>query len=168
MVSSLGVGVQAFFVEPGQALISDPTDIEKIGLATVKGTVYLVSNTVDGVFTVVSTFTRALGRGVGQLCMDDIFTHERLALQRQPRNSFEAAIRPLRDIFNGIYCAGFGLARVPARNYRIYGMKGLVTGTLKGIFGAPVKVFVGTLDAVTHTGDAVAQGKILCIKTITI
>ena len=35
---------------------------------------------------------------------------------------------------------------------------------LKGIFGAPVKVFVGTLDAVTHTGDAVAQGKVLLMS----
>ena len=104
LVSSLGVGVQAFFVEPGQAIINDPTDIERIGLATVKGTVYLVSNTVDGIVTTVSTFTRALGRGVGQLCMDDIFTHERLNLQRQPRDSLQLAIRPVRDMGNGLYC----------------------------------------------------------------
>jgi hypothetical protein len=39
LVSSLGVGVRDFFYEPAHALLSNPTEIRKIGKSVVKGAI---------------------------------------------------------------------------------------------------------------------------------
>jgi hypothetical protein len=163
LVYSLGVGVKAFFVEPAQAIINNPTDLEKIGLAAVKGTVALVSKTTDGIIGTGTTITRSVGRGIAKLSMDDIFTHQREELQRQPITAIEAFFRPIKDLNNGFYCGIVGLARVPARSYRAHGVSGLLPGIVKGVEGLPTKIVVGALDAITHSGDAIRQG----VKAIT-
>ena len=146
------MGVKTFFVEPAQAIINNPTDFEKIGLAAVKGTVVLFSKTTDGIIGTGTTITRSVGRGVAKLTMDDVFIHRREELQRQPLTAIDAVLRPFRDMHNGIYCSVVGLARVPARSYRAYGPSGLLPGIAKGIAGFPTKIVVGALDAITHTG----------------
>lgn len=120
---SLGVGVTAFFVEPGHAIINSPTDLDKIGLAAVKGTSQLVSKTVEGVSLLVFPIFRAFSRGLSKVTMDEIFLQNREELMRQPPTLGSAVARPFKDIGNGVYCSIVGLARVPARDYRAHGVR---------------------------------------------
>jgi hypothetical protein len=96
LLSSLTVGVSAFFYEPAHAMITSPTDLEKIGRAAMKGTFALVSNTTDGLISTGTTITRSIGRGVARLTMDEVFLKRREELQRRPVNTAEAWKRPVR------------------------------------------------------------------------
>ena len=122
------MGVKAFFCEPALAIINTPTDIEKIGLAAVKGTFALVGNTADGLLGTSTTITRSVGRNVAKLSMDDIFIRRREELQRQPGSALDAALRPFLDISNGLYCGVAGIVRVPATGFHRHHFSGAVTG----------------------------------------
>ena len=78
-------------------------------------------------------------------------------LQRPPRTAKEAALRPFRDIGNGLYCGVAGLVKVPYASVRRYGISALPSGVVKGVAGLAAKPVVGALDAVTHIGDALRQ-----------
>lgn len=159
------MGVKSFFVEPANAIINTPADFEKIGIATLKGTVVLVSKATDGVIGFGTSITRSFGRLIAKLSMDEVFTYNREELQRPPLTAMGTCLRPLKDIRNGLYCGIVGLARVPARNYRQHGVAGLIPGIAKGVAGLPTKVVVGALDAITHTGDMMRQAVKAMTKT---
>jgi vacuolar protein sorting-associated protein 13A/C len=160
LVSSLGTGVRDFFFEPAHALITNPTEIRKIGRGVVKGTMSLVSNVSGGTIGTLSTFTKAAGRAVARLSGgDSAFSKRREELMRHPKSVAAAVTRPIRDIENGIYGGLIGLIKVPYNGARRSGVYGFVTGEPVGVVGVVAKPVVGLLDAVSHIteslGDAV-------------
>ena len=157
LVTSLGIGVTDFFYEPYHALITNPTDIGKLGRGLAKGTLSVVSNTTEGMIGTGTTFTRTVGRIGARLAMDPTYVVAREELHRQPRTPAEAISRPLKDIGNGVYYGVVGLVKVPYNSYRRNKALGIVPGIAKGVAGLFAKSVVGVVDAITHTGDAVRE-----------
>lgn len=155
LLSSLGVGVKDFFYEPAHALITSPTEIRKIGRTFFKGALSLVSNTTAGFVGTGVTITRSIGRGVAKLSMDDSYMKVREKLQKPPRSIRAAALRPAKDLGYGFLHGIVGLVRVPYSHVRRKGFGALLPGVVKGIVGIAADPVVGTLDALTHSGDAV-------------
>ena len=154
LVSSLGNGVFDFFYEPTRALVTNPTELSKIGRGVVKGTLSLVGNTTDGMLGTATTISKSVGRGLAALAMDEDFLRNREQLAKQPSGISGILARPVLDVGNGLYCAIFGLVRVPYKRAEKHGPIGVVTGTIQGVGGLSAKVVVGVLDAVTHLGEA--------------
>ena len=162
-LSGIGNGVDDvnftdFLSEPSHGMITSPVEIVRVGKQVAKGTLNLVSRTTDGVIGGTTNITRSFGRGLAKISMDPSYNSVREELNKPPRTSGDAMIRPLRDVGNGIYFAVVGLAKVPYNNYRRYGKAGIISGLVKGVAGAATKPVVGVLDALTHTGDAVRAG----------
>lgn len=155
LLSSLGVGVRDFFYEPAYAIITTPTEFKKIGRGVVKGAVSLASNTADGLLGTATNVTRAFGKGVAALTMDDIFLRNRDRLNKPPLSTAGYLTRPIKDIGNGIFCGVVGIIRVPYYGAKQKGAFGFVLGVGKGIAGVAAKPVVGVLDAFTHTGDGI-------------
>ena len=158
LMSSLGVGVKDFFYEPAVAVINSPTELGKFGKSVFKGTLSLMTNTADGMIGTGTTFTRAAGRGMAKLTMDNAFMNSRLELQRVPNDAVLMMIRPLKDLRNGFYYGIVGILRVPYTNIRRYGVSGIIPGIAKGIAGVATKPVVGVLDAATHMGEGFREG----------
>ena len=158
LMSSLGLGVKDFFYEPAFAVINAPTELGKIGKSVFKGTLSLMTNTADGMIGTGTTFTRAAGRGMAKLSMDNAFMNARLELQRVPTDPLQMVIRPLKDLRNGLYYGVVGIVRVPVVNIRRYGAAGVLPGIAKGVAGVATKPVVGVLDAATHFGEGCREG----------
>lgn len=161
LVSSLGNGVRDFFFEPAHALITNPTEIRKIGRGVVKGTMSLVSNVSGGTIITLSTFTRAAGRVVARMSGgDSAFIKRREELMKRPKSVLAAVTRPIKDVENGIYGGLIGLIKVPYNGAKRNGVYGFVSGIPMGLLGVVAKPVVGVLDAVSHVtesmGDAVS------------
>ncbi len=155
LFSSLGTGVKDFFYEPTNAIITNPSEVGKIGRGVVKGTLSLVSNTAEGVLGTGTTITRSFGRGAAKLSMDETFILEREKLHRPARSLTDAGVRPVKDIMNGVYCGIAGVVTVPYRSWRMRKSAYAVSsGIAKGVAGLALKPIVGVLDAITHTGEA--------------
>lgn len=160
LVSSLGNGVRDFFFEPAHALITNPTEIRKIGRGVMKGTMSLVTNVSGGTIITLSTFTRAAGRVVARMSGgDSAFIKRREDLMKRPKSAFDAVTRPIKDIENGIYGGLIGLIKVPYNGAKRNGVYGFAAGVPMGLLGVVAKPVVGVLDAVSHVtesmGDAV-------------
>ena len=143
-----------FFYEPTSAIITNPSEVGKIGRGVVKGTLSLVSNTAEGVLGTGTTITRSFGRGAAKLSMDQTFIMEREKLHRPVQTLTEYGMRPFQDITNGVYCGVTGLVTVPYQSWRMKNktVYGLTSSVAKGVAGVALKPLVGVLDAMTHTG----------------
>lgn len=159
IVSSLGVGVRDFFFEPTHALITNPTEIRKIGRGVVKGTLSLVSNVSEGTIGTLSTITRAAGRGVARLSGgDSSFLKRREELMKRPKSLLGALTRPLRDIENGLFGGLIGIVKVPYNGAKRSGMYGFAAGVPIALVGLVAKPIVGVLDAVSHMTESLGDG----------
>jgi len=157
LVSSLGTGVKDFFYEPVHALYQT-REIKRFGKLAVKGASSLVGHAADGFIGTGTTFTRNLGRTITlKGTFDEAFMRRRIDLHQLPRTKKDIVMRPLRDIGNGVYFGIVGVVKIPYLHWKRTGLKGLPEGIAKGLTGLWTKVLVGSLDAVTHTGDAVRE-----------
>lgn len=158
---NIGSGVQDFFYEPYEGLLLGPQDFV-LGIG--KGTSSLVSNIVSGAltstFSIVSTASDSLSRGMLLLSQDDEYTRtrEENRLRRANDVSKGGMVAGMvvggENIVSGIAAGVAGLVTKPMDEAKKGGAIGFLKGVGLGVLGVAVKPVIGVSDGLT----SIAQG----------
>ena len=151
LVTGVASGVVDFFYEPGQALMTNPSEI---GAALSKGTMSLIGGTIGGSMNTVSKMTGAVGKGLGSLTMDESYITQRrgVALAEDAPDGLR---RGVEHVGSGMVRGVTGIVTNPYKEGKKSGASGFMKGMGKGLVGAVVKPAAGVLDLASDVSSGI-------------
>ena len=153
LAQDLGTGVKDFFYRPAEGFVDGPIEG---GKGLVFGTASLLGHTAKGAFGSVSRIVNTVSKSLLFLAGDEDFIdrREQEALD-QPDNVLQGLALGLKSTLTGVASGVAGIYQQPVKGARKSGVRGFVTGTLKGLGGAVVKPLSGGLDLLMKTSEGV-------------
>ena len=151
LVTGVASGVVDFFYEPGQALMTNPSEI---GAALSKGTMSLIGGTIGGSMNTVSKMTGAVGKGLGSLTMDESYITQRRGVA-QAEDATDGLMKGVEHFGSGMVRGVTGIVTNPYKEGKKSGASGFMKGMGKGLVGAVVKPAAGVLDLASDVSSGI-------------
>lgn len=151
LVTGVASGVVDFFYEPGQALMTNPSEL---GTALGKGTMSLIGGTIGGSMNTVSKMTGAVGKGLTTLTMDESYITQRRSVQ-QAEDATDGLMKGVEHLGSGMFKGVTGIVTNPYKEGKKGGASGFMKGVGKGLVGAVVKPTAGVLDLASDLSSGI-------------